>query len=170
MINAPNNLALSSLELLQNALDAVKSLRTRIVWLVGRPETGKTKLMQELARSRPSCEYLNVNRELAKVLMDRPPTSRPFDTPAQLSGLFPTRPTGAWLADNIELALSRELQMAVVERFKAIGQHTSLVVAWCGEYKNNRLIYGTPEHADYREFTLDAAVVIDLNNINIQGN
>lgn len=170
MSSSPTNLALSSLELLQNALDAVESLRTRIVWLVGRPGTGKTKLLQDLAGSRPSCEYVNVNRELAKVLMDRPPTSRPFDAPAQLSALFPTRPTGAWLADNIELALSRELQMAVVDRFKAIGQHASLVVAWCGEYKNNKLIYGTPEHADYREFTLDSAVVIDLNNINTQGN
>lgn len=161
--------ALCALELVQNALDGTATLRTRIVWLVGRPGTGKTKLLQDLARSRPDCEYINVNRALAKMLIDRPSASRPFDAPAALSALLPARSSGAWLADNTELALSRELQLAVVERFKAIGQHVSLVVAWCGDYRNNKLIYGTTEHIDYREFPMDSAVVIDLNNTNTQG-
>lgn len=160
---------MTTLEMLQNALACTATLRTRIVWLVGRPGTGKTKLLQDLADARPECEYINVNRELAKVLTERPPASRPFDTPAALSSLLPARASGAWLADNTELSLSRDLQLAVVERFKAIGQHVSLVVAWCGDHRNNKLIYATPEHADYREFPLDSAVVVDLNNSNIQG-
>ena len=169
MSGAPSPTGLSNLELLQNALDATASLRARIVWLVGRPGTGKTTLLRALAHARPECEYINVNRELAKALIDRPAGSRPFDAPGRLSAVLPPRPTGAWLADNTELPLSRELQLAVVERFKAIGQHVSLVVAWCGDHRNNKLTYGSPEHADYREFPLDSAVVVDLNNSNIQG-
>lgn len=164
----PSPAGLSNLELLQNALGGTASLRTRIVWLVGRPGTGKSTLLRALARARPDCEYINVNRELAKALVVRPAGSRPFDAPACLSAVLPPRPSGAWLADNTELTLSRELQLAVVERFKAIGQHASLVVAWCGDHRNNKLTYGTPEHADYREFPLDSAVVVDLNHSNIQ--
>lgn len=156
--------ALSPLEQLQGALDGIASLRTRVVWLVGRPGTGKTKLLHDLARSRPDCEYVNVSLQLAKALVERPPASRPFDAPASLSAVLPARRAGAWLADNTELPLSRELQLAVVERFKAIGQHVPLVVAWCGDHRNNRLVYGTPEHPDYREFVLDSPLVVDLNN------
>ena len=159
---------LSDLELLQNALDGTASLRTRIVWLVGRPGTGKTKLLHGLAQSRSDWEYINVNRELAKALQHLPSASRPFVAAGCLSAILPARTSGAWLADNTELALSRNLQLAVVERFKAIGQQVSLVVAWCGEYLDNKLIYGTPEHADYRVFPLEHAVVIDLNNSNNQ--
>ena len=169
MSGAPSPTGLSNLELLQNALDATASLRARIVWLVGRPGTGKTTLLRALAHARPECEYINVNRELAKALIDRPTGSRPFDAPGRLSAVLPPRPSGAWLADNTELPLSRELQLAVVERFKAIGQHVSLVVAWCGDHRNNKLTNCSPEHADYREFPLDSAVVVDLNNSNIQG-
>ena len=120
MSGAPAPTGLSNLELLQDALDGIASLRTRVVWLVGRPGTGKTTLLRQLAQARPDCEYINVNRELAKALFDRPASARPFDAPGRLSEVLPSRASGAWLADNTELPLSRELQLAVVERFKAI--------------------------------------------------
>ena len=81
--------ALSPLEQVQNALDGTATLRTHVVWLVGRPGTGKTKLLRDLARLRPDCEYINVSLELAKALVDRPPASRPFDAAARLSGSTP---------------------------------------------------------------------------------
>lgn len=170
MNGEPANLALSRLEILQNALDATESLRTRIVWLVGRPGVGKSRLLQDLAKARPNCEYINVNRHISKALTALPPGDRTFDAPLQLSTLFPARTAGAWLADNTEILVSRELKLNFVERFKVIGQHAPLVVAWCGEYKNSKLIYGTSEHPDYREFPLDSAVVVDLNKMNTQGN
>lgn len=160
---------LSPLERLQIALDGTATLRTRVVWLVGRPGTGKTKLLRALALSRPDCEYINVSLELAKALIDRPMASRPFDAAARLSAVLPVRVAGAWLADNTELVLSRELQLAAVDRFKSIGQHAPLVVAWCGEHRSDKLVYGTPEHPDYREFALDSPLVVDLNNSNTQG-
>ncbi len=164
------NLVLSPLEVLLNALDATESLRTRVVWLVGQPGMGKTKLLQALANARPNCQYININRDLTTLLANQPAASRPFDAPTQLTNLLPARAAGAWLADNTELLLSRDLKLNFVERFRVIGQHAPLVVAWCGEYKNSKLIYGTSEHADYREFPLDSAVVVDLNNMNAQGN
>ena len=170
MNGEPANLALSSLEVLQNALDATASLRTRIVWLVGRPGLGKTRLLQAFEHARPNCQYININRELATSLANRPPVSRPFDAPNQLGALLPARAAGAWLVDNIEMLFSGELKINVVERFKTIGQHAPLVVSWCGEHKNSKLIYGTSEHADYREFPLDSAVVVDLNKMNTEGN
>ena len=158
-------MAASALEQLQQALDSTQSMRTRTVWVVGRPGTGKTALLQEFVQSRPECEYVNVNRALAESLAARPPASRPFEAPACLSAVLPPRPAGAWVADNTELALSRELRLAVVDRCKAIGQAVQLVFSWCGEHRDGTLLYGTPEHPDYREFALGAAVVVDLNHL-----
>ena len=169
MIATLSTSVLSPLEQLQNAFDATATLRTRVVWLVGRPATGKTKLLRDLARSRPDCEYINVSLELARVLVDRPRASRPFDAGSRLAAVLPPRASGAWLADNTELSLSRELRIAVVECFKSIGQRVPLVVAWSGEHRDNKLIYGTPEHPDYHEFALDSPLVVDLNNSNSPG-
>ena len=153
-----------NLALLQRALDSTQSMRTRTVWVVGHPGSGKTRLLKELVQSRPDCEYVNVNRELAKALSRRLPASHPFDASACLSAVLPPRPAGAWVADNTELALSRDLRLAVVDRCKAIGQAVPLVFSWCGEHRDGTLLYGTPEHPDYREFALGAAVVVDLNH------
>ena len=129
MSTAPLPAGMSALELLQNALDGTASLRTRIVWLVGRTGTGKTKLLQDLARSRPECEYINVNRELAGALIDRPAASRPFDAPGRLSAVLPARPSGAWLADNTELPLSRELQLGRKRMLTAAAPQMELFIS-----------------------------------------
>lgn len=155
-------------QLLQSIDDAAK-LRTRIVWLVGEPGTGKTRLLKQLAAQRPNCEYLNLNAALAARLQNDAPEQQPFTASQHLGAILPPRSAGAVLLDNIELLFSRPLRLPVVDRLKSIAQQTTLVVAWPGTLETGKLTYGARNSGEFSEFPIETPLAIDLNNKNLQG-
>lgn len=152
------------LDRLMTTLAGIAQLRTQIAWLVGLPGSGKTDLLQRLAATQVGHKYVNLNAMLAARLVEEPPEQRMFSVSKQLADILRPRTKGAWLIDNIELLFSRELRLSVVDRLRSIAQQAPLVVAWPGESESSGLIYGARSHPDYREYSLDSAVVVDLNN------
>jgi hypothetical protein len=149
---------------LVDAIASARSLRTRLVWLVGSASTGKTSLLLKLADSHPEHSYVNLNAALAKSLADESPESRPFSIGNHLSTILAPRAQGAYLVDNIEILFARHLLLPVVDRLKNIAQQATLVVSWPGKIEANKLIYGARNHPDYGEFGLDTPLLVDLNN------
>lgn len=154
--------------LLQSIDDATK-LRTRIVWLVGEPGTGKTRLLKQLAEIRPDCEYLNLNAVLAERLKNDAPDQQPFTASQHLGVILPPRSAGAVLLDNIELLFSRHLRLPVVDRLKSIAQQTTLLVAWPGSLEIGKLTYGARNSGEFVEYSIETPLAIDLNSKNTQG-
>lgn len=155
---------MSELNLLVETIASARSLRTRLVWLVGSPSAGKTRLLLKSADSHPEHTYVNLNAALAKSLADESPESRPFSIGSHLSRILVPRTQGAYLVDNIEILFSRHLLLPVVDRLKNVAQQATLVVSWPGEVDATKLIYGERNHPDYGEFGLDTPLLIDLNN------
>lgn len=149
-------------------LDGLLTLRTRLVWVVGLPGTGKTRLLREVADLRPECEYLNLNLALALRLVEETQAQRAFSAGRHLAGILRERDRGAWLVDNIELLFSHDLRLHVVDRLKSIAQRTSLVVAWPGRLENHKLTYGSRGHPDFQHYPLDPPLYTDLNDTHHQ--
>jgi hypothetical protein len=154
---------------LADLIDSASRLRTRLVWLVGMPGADKTRELKALAADQPDCEYVNLNATLANRLAGDLPDQQPFKVGQHLSSILPSRSTGSWLIDNIEILFSRKLKIRVVDRLNSLAQQATLVVAWPGSIENGRLTYGARNHPDFAEYPIDSPLVLDLNTINSQG-
>jgi len=155
---------------LEDLIDAASRLRTRLVWLVGMPGSGKSGALKAFAASHANCTYVNLNAELASRLAADSPDQRPFKVAQHLSSIFKARSTGgAWLVDNLEILFSPKLRVPVVDRLNSLAQQATLVVAWPGTIENGRLTYGARNHPDFAEYPLSFPLALDLNNTNSQG-
>ncbi len=150
-------------------VDSASRLRTRLVWLVGLPGSGKTTSLKAFAESLPDCSYVNLNAALATCLAGDSSEQQPFRVGQHLSSILLPRPRGAWLVDSIEMLFSRHLKIAVVDRLHSLAQQATLVVAWPGSIENGRLTYGDRIHPDFAAYSIDSPLVLDLNNTNNQG-
>ena len=151
---------------LKELIQSAQTLRTRIVWLIGAPGTGKSQLLKRLSAEQSDNVYVNLNAALARSLSDEQELQRVFRIGAILSEVLPPKPTGAWLLDNIELLCSHKLKFSVADRLKSIAQSATLVVAWPGTIEGGRLTYGARNHPDFVESPIDTPLVLNLNENN----
>ncbi len=149
-------------------INSASRLRTRLVWLVSMPGSGKTQLLKAASHGVSDCAYVNLNAALSTRLASDSADEHPFRIGQRLSALLLGRPAGVWLVDNIELLFSRSLKVRVVDRLSSLAQQATLVVAWPGSMENGRLTYGARNHPDFAEYPIDSPLVIDLNNTNNQ--
>lgn len=160
---------MSSTKQTKELISAASRLRTRLVWLVGMPGSGKTNELKATIDNVPGCAYVNLNAALSSHLVGDSFDQRPFRVAQHMSAILAPRPSGAWLVDNIEILFSRALKIPVLDRLNALAQQATLVVAWPGKIESGRLIYGARSHSDFTEYPMDSPLVLDLNNIKTQG-
>ena len=154
---------------LADLIDSASRLRTRLVWLVGMPGSGKTNELKAIAAGQADCQYVNLNAALSSRLTADSPDQQPFRAGQHLGDILSPGSTGSWLIDNVEILFSRKLKVRVVDRLNSLAQQATVVVAWPGSIENGRLTYGARNHPDFAEYPIDSPLVLDLNTINSQG-
>ena len=136
---------------LKELIQSAQTLRTRIVWLIGAPGTGKSQLLKRISVEQSDNIYVNLNAALARSLSEESELQRVFRAGSILAEVLPPKATGAWLLDNIELLCSHKLKFPVVDRLKSIAQGATLVIAWPGTIEGGRLTYGARNHPPARQ-------------------
>jgi hypothetical protein len=154
---------------LVDLIDSASRLRTRLVWLVGMPGSGKTNELKAIAAGQPDCVYVNLNATLSSRLAGDSPDQQPFKVGQHLGSILSPRLMGSWLIDNVEILFSQKLKIRVVDQLNSLAQQATLVAAWPGSIENGRLTYGARNHPDFAEYPIDSPLVLDLNNTNSQG-
>ena len=143
---------------LERLVDEVGALHSKLILLIGPPNSGKTALLQALA-ARRGVKPLNVGAELGGRLTGVPQRNRHLQTTTILRELADQQTTGdLLLLDNIELLFDRSLQLDPLELLKRHAHAKCVVAVWPGELQGDsdsragRLTYagmGHPEHQDY---------------------
>ncbi len=144
------------IEKLDRMVDEVGALHSKLVLLIGAPQTGKTLLLHALARRR-GLAPLNVGMELGHRLAAIRQRQRHLQTTTILRELADQHARGdLLLLDNIELLFDRSLQLDPLDLLKRHAHAKRVVAVWPGELQGDartgRLTYaemGHPEHQDY---------------------
>ncbi|MBI3959019.1 MAG: BREX-3 system P-loop-containing protein BrxF [Chloroflexi bacterium] len=122
------------------------------VLVIGAAWQHRTQLLREAAK-RMGYYYLALSLPLARTLQEMPERRRSLALTETVATLV-TPPRGhVWQGcalDQIELFFLPELQANVYGLLQRLGREQPLLVAWPGSYRQGRLAYAPPGHAEHQ--------------------
>ena len=149
---------------LERYIDQLGELNNKLIVLAGPRGSGKTKLLQELAKKR-GVQPLNVNLELGRRLSATPHAGRGFSVGQLLRDIADKeRKDDLLLLDNLELLFERGLQINPLDLIKRLAHSKRVVAVWPGELRGNRLYYAEMTHPEYRDYDAEGVVALEIGS------
>ena len=145
--------------MIENSIERVKKNSIKLIFLVGRSGTGKTKILLDLSK-KSGYPYINLNFEISKKLSEL--SEEKPDWENVVSDIINSRQSDVILFDNCELLFINEYDINPVRLLKTQSRKKAIVMAWNGEFNKGNLTYANPGDDDYRKFDSN-----DLNDIEI---
>lgn len=151
------------IEKLDQLVENISGLNSKLILLVGPPRSGKTNLLGELAERRQT-RVLSVGSNLGRELLTVPGTRRHLhvaDLLKELADGFVSQ--GLLLLDNIELLFDRTLHLSPLDLLKRQAHARRVVAVWPGELRENRLSYATIGHPEHQDYGVDGLVPFNIH-------
>lgn len=121
-------------------LREVENTQHKLVLIVGKAGTGKSKLLRELADIK-ECRYLDCKFLVTDELIELIPRVRQQQAPSIMEEVLRKCSTDVFLLDSIELLFKPVLQLEPLALLKQLSRKYSLVVAWPGEFEDGNLVF-----------------------------
>ena len=143
---------------IKRSLQTSEGLYHRLVLLVGKTGSGKTAVLQDIAKEFGS-SVINVNLALAGELLELTAKQRSLRLPGILDQIADQAQAPVVL-DNLEILFDKDLQQDPLRLLQGISRNRTLVASWNGSISSGRLLYAEPGHPEYRSYdTVDALIV-----------
>lgn len=136
----------------------------RLILVVAPSGGGKTVALQDVARQ-INAPLINVNLELSKRMLDLTEKQRSLRLPRLLEEIVAEPASDTVILDNIELLFDVSLKQNPLQLLKGISRNRTVIASWNGSIDNRRLIYASPEHPEYRSYTIQDLLVVDGNSL-----
>jgi hypothetical protein len=121
-------------------LREVANNQNKLVLIVGKAGTGKSKVLRELADTQ-GCRYLDCKFLVTDELIELVPRVRQQQAPIIMDEVLQGFPNEVFLLDGIELLFKPVLCLEPLALLKLLSRKYSLVVAWPGEYEQGNLVF-----------------------------
>lgn len=149
----------ANLPALERLIEEVSDLQSKLILVVG--DRGKTGLLRALAR-RLNVSPINVGVKLGHRLAATPFSDRGFSTNELLREITDNGRDGtALLLDNLEVLFEPSLKVNPLNVIKLLAHSRSVIAAWPGEIRGERLIYADIGHPEHRDYTRDGIVIFE---------
>ena len=146
------------IEKLERLVDGVSALHSKLILLIGSPQSGKTALMEAYG-SKKNLAPLRVGAELGAKLAALPQRRRQLQTTSILRDLADQHAKdNLLLMDNIELLFDRALQLDPLDLLKQHARVRRVVAVWPGQLTGGRLTYATTGHPEHQDYGTDGLV------------
>jgi hypothetical protein len=110
--------------------------------------------------SRTGAPLINVNLELARLLLDYTQQQRGLQVGRLLTELVEARGRDPVLLDNVEILFDRALQQDPFRLLRRLARNRTIVAAWPGEFPGGILTYATPEHPEHRRYLASDVLLV----------
>ena len=156
------------IEKLESLVNEVGALQSKLILLIGSPNSGKTALLQTIAKNR-GVTPLNVGAELGGALAGMPQKQRHLQTTTLLRELADQHATvDLLLLDNIELLFDRSLQLDPLDLLKRHAHAKRVVAVWPGDLQGDtrtgRLTYADMGHQEHQDYSLAGVVPFEIQS------
>ncbi|MDP2647601.1 MAG: BREX-3 system P-loop-containing protein BrxF [Desulfobacterales bacterium] len=151
-------------EQIKKSIRDATNLYQKLILLVGKSGSGKTKILQEISEEF-AAPMINVNLEISYRLLDLPVDKRASTLSRLFSEMVKDSESDIVLLDNIEILFDKSLQQNPLALLQNNSKNKTLVAAWNGEIESGRLIYAKPDHHEYWPYAIEeTGITIDLNS------
>lgn len=123
----------------------------RLVLLVGRPGSGKSKLLRELSTIR-GWQYVNCRTFLTEELLEMVPKVRAQEAAGLINKALEAYKAEVIVLDDMQTLFAPVLQVDPLHLLRQLGKKFTIVAAWPGEFDGNNLriaAAGNPEPKSY---------------------
>jgi Cdc6-like AAA superfamily ATPase len=149
-------------EKIKQSLTTAETLYYRLVLLVGQTGTGKTRILQDLAKDYDS-NVINVNLAISSELIQLTAKQRILRLQWLLLQLVENF-SSIVILDNIEILFDKNLQQDPLKLLQSISRNHSVIASWNGTTSGGKLIYAEQGHPEYRCYDLN-----DLQIVSAEG-
>ncbi len=139
-------------------LDQVEALYHRLVVIAGFTGSGKTASLQKVAEH-TGAPLVNLNLELSRRMLELTERQRALQLPRLLEEVV-GREDVLVLLDNIEILFDLTLRQDPLRLLESVSRNRTVVAAWNGTHANGRLTYATPEHPEYRRYSVPDLMIV----------
>lgn len=132
----------------------------RLVILVAPAGAGKTAALQDVCE-RTGAPLVNVNLELSRKMLDLTERQRALQLPRLLSEIVGAAATNVVLLDNVEVLFDVSLKQDPLRLLQGLSRNRTVVAAWSGYIDGNNMVYASPDHAEYKRYTVRDFLVVN---------
>ncbi len=151
------------IEKLHGIVEDISGINSKLVLLIGPPQSGKSNLLGQLA-ARRQVPVLGLGATLGRELLTVPSTRRHLQAAELLKGLTDRfADQGLLLIDNIELLFDRTLQLSPLDILKRHAQARRVVAVWPGDLREDRISYATTGHPEHQDYGIDGLVPFKIH-------
>jgi len=137
----------------------------RLVLIAGPSNSGKTVILHNISQKN-GFKILNVNLELSGNLLDLSKKERMLNAEDILNKIISDNYSAedTVLLDNTEILFDTELKMDPMKLLQNLSRNRCIVSTWNGIVNEDSLIYGNPDHAEYRKYNTKDLIIINTEN------
>lgn len=143
------------------SLQTANSLYYRLVLVVGKTGSGKTEVIQTIAKEF-GVSVINLNLVLSKELLELTAKQRALRLPEILANITENYYSPVFL-DNIELLFDQDLKQDPLRLLQKISRNQTIVASWNGELKNRKLVYAEIDHPEYRSYNSVDVLIVSMD-------
>lgn len=144
---------------LESMLSQVAELYYRLIVIVEPPDGSQSVNLQKVA-SRICCQYINVNLELSRRLLELTQRQRSLKAESLLKDIVGQSSEPPVFLDHLEILFDASLKVDPLRCLQGLARHRMVVAVWKGYVESSYLIYAEPGHPEYRHYPTNSLLVI----------
>ncbi len=150
-----------AIQMVVDYVQELKGSQEKLVLLVGKPGSGKSKIMRELGLNR-GWRYVDCRELVTDELLELVPKARPQEAPRIMDRLLEAERAEVILLDNVQVLFTPMLNLDPLVLLRQLGKKHSIVAAWPGEYADGKLAYSEPGLPAAKRFPAGDLRVIEI--------